>query len=159
MGAWIETIMDKKEFLKIVSHPTWVRGLKLSCSIILAMAIFVAPYMGAWIETRKGPLYVACHKVAPYMGAWIETDSVIDINPQVKSHPTWVRGLKPLSVCLLIKKSASHPTWVRGLKLDLLIFSLLTSKVAPYMGAWIETIQMWLDSQDQPSRTLHGCVD
>ena len=33
----------------------------------------VAPYMGAWIETRK-EIHALCRwRVAPYMGAWIET--------------------------------------------------------------------------------------
>ena len=35
---------------------------------------------------------------------------------------------------------SSHPTWVRGLKLDTLI-SASKSEVAPYVGAWIETIK------------------
>ena len=37
-----------------MSHPTWVRGLKL---IGLGYALdvsCVAPYVGAWIETRDG---------------------------------------------------------------------------------------------------------
>ena len=33
----------------------------------------------------------------------------------------------------------SHPTWVRGLKPTLLYVSSLHTKVAPYVGAWIET--------------------
>lgn len=54
----------------------------------------------------------------------------------MRSHPTWVRGLKhalpPSSVSFLM----SHPTWVRGLKL-------------------IEVS----GSQLCHSRTLRGCVD
>ena len=33
----------------------------------------------------------------------------------------------------------SHPTWVRGLKLDKCPFALHEKGVAPYVGAWIET--------------------
>ena len=33
----------------------------------------VAPYVGAWIETFKGYLEKAPSLVAPYVGAWIET--------------------------------------------------------------------------------------
>ena len=33
----------------------------------------------------------------------------------------------------------SHPTWVRGLKLRRLKLSVLATLVAPYVGAWIET--------------------
>ena len=34
----------------------------------------------------------------------------------MRSHPTWVRGLKPLLFQLLVIIPVSHPTWVRGLK-------------------------------------------
>ena len=33
----------------------------------------------------------------------------------------------------------SHPTWVRGLKLKIIDGSLRLRDVAPYVGAWIET--------------------
>ena len=32
--------------------------------------------------------------VAPYVGAWIETKSFIATSAFALSHPTWVRGLK-----------------------------------------------------------------
>ena len=56
------------------SHPVWVRGLKLSNlkkrNIICS---FVAPRVGAWIETflRISPSPIK--EVAPRVGAWIET--------------------------------------------------------------------------------------
>ena len=33
----------------------------------------VAPYVGAWIETRKYRADIPGRQVAPYVGAWIET--------------------------------------------------------------------------------------
>ena len=36
----------------------------------------------------------------------------------MRSHPTWVRGLKPLFPGTSGTQDSSHPTWVRGLKLD-----------------------------------------
>ena len=36
-----------------LSHPTWVRGLKLWLSVCLLLVSAVAPYVGAWIETPK----------------------------------------------------------------------------------------------------------
>ena len=56
------------------------------------------------------------------------------------SHPTWVRGLKPMSKILIHKRDMSHPTWVRGLKLLCIIQSRKDFCVAPYVGAWIETL-------------------
>ena len=35
----------------------------------------------------------------------------------MQSHPTWVRGLKPLGFSRWGIRIMSHPTWVRGLKL------------------------------------------
>ena len=34
----------------------------------------------------------------------------------MRSHPTWVRGLKLLSGVMFVNILGSHPTWVRGLK-------------------------------------------
>ena len=36
----------------------------------------------------------------------------------MRSHPTWVRGLKHIRYDLFCVLRVSHPTWVRGLKLD-----------------------------------------
>ena len=34
----------------------------------------------------------------------------------MRSHPTWVRGLKHISDVDISANTMSHPTWVRGLK-------------------------------------------
>ena len=98
----------------------------------------------------------------------------------IQSHPTWVRGLKlgmPRKVNGIL---LSHPTWVRGLKL-LEGMQLSLRKVAPYVGAWIETpwqLVYGANGKSHPtwvrglkhkdrknltdlcsSRTLRGCVD
>ena len=96
------------------------------------------------------------------------------------SHPTWVRGLKPIVVAVKMSPLTSHPTWVRGLKLSM--FSLLKCVVvAPYVGAWIETERTrdccaelrshptWVRGLKRKQfvglgyglqrRTLRGCVD
>ena len=77
----------------------------------------------------------------------------------IESHPTWVCGLKLLSVLFRIRlfvtpyvgvwietikeendfvKLKSHPTWVCGLKHPHQM-SRLFQKVTPYVGVWIET--------------------
>ena len=86
------------------------------------------------------------------MGAWIETNTLLMSNLAGKSHPTWVRGLKP-SLSLAIQSFImSHPTWVRGLKHAVLWAIVMTKKVAPYMGAWIETFRF---ANGNPSCTSH----
>ena len=55
------------------------------------------------------------------------------------SHPTWVRGLKLGGVFSTVQEDRSHPTWVRGLKRWCLATDHFAVRVAPYVGAWIET--------------------
>ena len=92
------------------------------------------------------------------MGAWIETVALLFYGRPLRSHPTWVRGLK------LIHN----------------VVDLTEVNVAPYVGAWIETfiVLTWLDvNKSHPTwvrglklnayafitsrygRTLRGCVD
>jgi hypothetical protein len=56
------------------------------------------------------------------------------------SHLTQVRGLKPRLNLPNDIKYLSHLTQVRGLKLSWIKTLNMRSKVAPYTGAWIETI-------------------
>ena len=52
----------------------------------------------------------------------------------------WVRGLKLLHVFLFVLLPVSHPMWVRGLKQREFNTREGSGTVAPYVGAWIETI-------------------
>ena len=45
--------------MSIASHPTWVRGLKQILLTNTSSKSFVAPYVGAWIETRETSLNVS----------------------------------------------------------------------------------------------------
>ena len=96
MGAWIETQQR-------------IDGLPVG---------IVAPRVGAWIETYREIVAALNADVAPRVGAWIETMIVItNLFRYGKSHPVWVRGLKP-------NESADN---------------VLKVRVAPRVGAWIET--------------------
>ena len=64
-----------------MSHPVWVRGLKQSDDVTIDVTIYVAPRVGAWIETAIWRLYVRLCKVAPRVGAWIETQCNPSNNP------------------------------------------------------------------------------
>ena len=70
-----------------------MRGLKLTTDTTHVLH-GVAPYVGAWIETRPTYRENMTQHVAPYVGAWIETPLVVHLTSQFQSHPTWVRGLK-----------------------------------------------------------------
>ena len=81
------------------------------------MSLVVAPLVGAWIETSKGLVQVPCGHVAPLVGAWIETLFIPVGEMSLKSHPSWVRGLKQM-----VGRSCFR-----------------AQLVAPLVGAWIET--------------------
>ena len=60
------------------------------------------------------------------------------------SHPMWVRGLKPSEVVSFRFSVPSHPMWVRGLKRLRGRLAGQRERVAPYVGAWIETLSTTL---------------
>ena len=73
VGAWIETTFVDDETGYEVSHPTWVRGLKLwskdGCSTS-------KPSHPTWVRGLKHEVVELDEiktYVAPYVGAWIET--------------------------------------------------------------------------------------
>ena len=57
--AWVRGLKrnwDRKGLLKPESHPAWVRGLKLEMCEDHVQLKFVAPCVGAWIETLLIPI-------------------------------------------------------------------------------------------------------
>ena len=53
--------------------------------------------------------------VAPYVGAWIETLSISVSVSMARSHPTWVRGLKRSTLrwlIILIKVAPYVGAWI-----------------------------------------------
>ena len=77
--------------------------------------------------------------VASYVGAWIETLLGNAKRESRRSHPMWVRGLKHKDSAACVARLQSHPMWVRGLKHPPKISSGGGQRVASYVGAWIET--------------------
>ena len=74
----------------------WVRGLKQRRNHPDRLrSLYVAPRVGAWIETGGIDRLAVRMAVAPRVGAWIETIMRLleEVNT-TKSHPVWVRGLK-----------------------------------------------------------------
>ena len=57
----------------MVSHPVWVRGLKHGQQETERGVLQVAPRVGAWIETSTHRWSADLARVAPRVGAWIET--------------------------------------------------------------------------------------
>ena len=100
-----------------LSRPTRARGLKQ--------------------VQRRAPSKHA--RVAPYAGAWIETKHFALVKKYYESRPTRARGLKHDRDARIAEGVVSRPTRARGLKLlgETLIGVL--DLVAPHAGTWIET--------------------
>ena len=59
----------------------------------------VTPFVGVWIETHNSLSYRKPVWVTPFVGVWIETvPSYEDGMDGDVSHPSWVCGLKPISL-------------------------------------------------------------
>ena len=70
--------------------------------------------------------------VAPHVGAWIETLFDVDLLlRKVGSHPMWVRGLKQRYINKDSVIGKSHPMWVRGLKQTVFDFKLTNHRRTP----------------------------
>ena len=102
------------------------------------MLFNVAPYVGAWIETKRKKTAGRQYPVAPYVGAWIETKG--ETFPVVRTS------------CVAPYVGA----WIETLRL-LMIMNIY--QVAPYVGAWIETDIDICKKFITLRRTLRGCVD
>ena len=185
VGAWIETLTTSEgrryenvsppawgrglkrveecgdEVRSLASPPAWGRGLKLGVDERAEGALDVAPRVGAWIETIS-PLPGARNRpVAPRVGAWIETEagSPPALSPP-PSPPAWGRGLKqqiPRGPPILAR--LSPPAWGRGLKRSNCRELRLEARVAPRVGAWIETRRVAQQLSALMSRPPRGGVD
>ena len=78
-------------------------------------------------------------QVAPYVGAWIETPFRGIFAVISKSHPTWVRGLKPVKDTIIIGEKIVAPYVGAWIETPQPFRQCNQPPVAPYVGAWIET--------------------
>ena len=76
VGVWIETLLTLRCF----------------------NAGNVTPFVGVWIETRTISVKQNQTTVTPFVGVWIETVKQNQTTTNIKSHPSWVCGLKPYSL-------------------------------------------------------------
>ena len=121
----------------------------------------VAPYAGAWIETKPcGAVVQQGEQVAPYAGAWIETRTRgyqstgttgrplrggVDRNRSPAGGRATPRPVAPYAGAW-IETCTPCATWHWPC-------------VAPYAGAWIETCSITSAAWRKPCRPLRGGVD
>ena len=147
------------DILVQVSHPVWVRGLKLYLRLLFINEFLSHP---VWVRGLKH-------------GPWVE-----DIQQRL-SPPGWVRGLQrtqfsdfsrreyvapPVGGCIetpdaeiLAALLMSHPVWVRGLKHEIATDTNWPEQVAPCVGAWIETTKVCIFRVRLGSRTLCAWIE
>jgi len=56
----------------VESRPAWARGLKRTVFDVSQPALYVAPRVGAWIETWENEPWEQPLFVAPRVGAWMK---------------------------------------------------------------------------------------
>ena len=141
-----------------MSHPVWVRGLKLEVTLSNNSDYKVAPRVGAWIETFRllSNYYNLLSHPVWVRGLKLLWSLIVHII--MMSHPVWVRGLKQQLNQAYQKPPLSHPVWVRGLKRCPPSASLGPSLSHP---VWVRGLKpnqcFWVHRQR--GRTPCGCVD
>mgnify|MGYP006981461662 CR=1 FL=1 len=95
VGVWIETI--------------WL--------MIALMLITVTPFVGVWIETPIARKLMTQRLVTPFVGVWIETHFGKFYINSILGHTLrgcvdWNRGI----ITTITEQIKSHPSWVCGLK-------------------------------------------
>ena len=97
VGVWIETFFCCTIRVRVMSHPTWVCGLKLE-----SVNWWVGFQMShpTWVCGLKlfYLFLLLLNLVTPYVGVWIETSYSFRDSSPFESHPTWVCGLKRLPI-------------------------------------------------------------
>ena len=117
MGVWIETLL----------------------SFNYIYIIKVTPFVGVWIETSPSAPCLSFRAVTPFVGVWIETGCWCDGGEVVRSHPSWVCGLKRKDAEEVEKQRKVTPfvgVWIETEKKKK---SVDDSRVTPFVGVWIET--------------------
>ena len=122
----------------------WECGLKQFAGGEADHPVGVTPYVGVWIETidvsgndilTKSLLMWEC-------GLKLKRNA---ISPHTcKSLLMWECGLKPVQSCRYSAVVRSLLMWECGLKLDLIVLFGNRQYVTPYVGVWIETLQIWI---------------
>ena len=116
---------------------------------------WVAPFTGAWIETRPGKKLSDANPSPPSRGRGLKHQGAPGAARHHGSPPSRGRGLKRPMQAPWRAAARSPPSRGRGLKLGPHVVEHQQPHVAPFTGAWIET-RRWPDGRAEgespPSR-------
>ena len=99
----------------------------------------VTPFVGVWIETHRKSLAGIRQFVTPFVGVWIETVSIFETQINIKSHPSWVCGLKQNIVTTNGNGGKVTPFVGVWIETHCTNAKGLHNVVTPFVGVWIET--------------------
>jgi len=93
------------------------------------------------------------------VGAWIETGFVGRCAKGFKSRPAWARGLKLDNLGIIVSAGDVAPCVGAWIETKDIFTPAQWSNVAPCVGAWIETAKNGSTQNWELSRALRGRVD
>ena len=133
-------LREKRTFWrKLLSLPSWERGLKFINLRCLCIFDFVAPLVGARIEILSLMYNIVSFIVAPLVGARIEIFLGAGVRlVGVTSLPSWERGLK--CICCIISIHSGIVAPLVGARIEIVpnFCGIPDPVVAPLVGARIE---------------------
>ena len=117
--AWVRGLKLLRfigNILSLLSHPAWVRGLKRDQQEKRKIFRKSHPAWVRGLKPVKGGAVFLHDEVAPCVGAWIETFPVLPYLSLCQVAPcvgAWIETLLKVPERF---QPLSHPAWVRGLK-------------------------------------------
>ena len=123
-GRGLKQDIDKQRHPEKYVAPHVGAWIETSLLMSILLKSQVAPHVGAWIETVevRNPFHRS--QVAPHVGAWIETAMRLAMRLSVGSPLMWGRGLKQNEDKFGFCTVSSPLMWGRGLKLDIPVVTL-----------------------------------
>ena len=136
-------ILNKKlenYWLILLSLPSWECGLKYSYRSDYATALYVAPFVGVWWE---------CGLKFKNISIFISV-----ICRSLCGSVDWNHHVQPFYLFLRCRSLCGSVDWNLFKDTD-----RLQSKVAPFVGVWIEIMSLIVVFPTPDSRSLRGSVD
>ena len=137
MGVWIETINTNMSVIEYRSHPVWVCGLKLFCSLLSAVEVLSHPVWvcGLKLSLNKGSVHrIQSHTLYGCVDWNISTSEALRLGLVTPCMGVWIETVS-------VGKSKKY------------------LNVTPCMGVWIETEVSRPYIRIKTSHTLYGRVD
>ena len=138
------------------SHPSWVCGLKLTFHLCDELAArHTLRGCVDWNSTDEN--LEGINTVTPFVGVWIETPDYLGWDLSLRSHPSWVCGLKLQKRYDALWIYRCHT--LRGcVDWNNLLYNFREKLyVTPFVGVWIETFNKTTNASTHKSHPSWVC--